>query len=361
MKLEPLGLRGRLAAALTGLSIVAAALVAFAFWIGEDYLERDSQQRLTTREAETAAPDGLALLAYNQDLARRRGTWLVLLLLGGTGAVSIAAWWLSGRIARAGLQPFADLVQQIRGLDTEVRGGPRLLHSTDPELQIIVGALNSHMGALDALIQRERAFSAAASHELRTPLSVIGGASAVLSALPQVPAAVLGRIDRAVAQARRDLEALLALTRASEPAATTPIRLDLLLPEVAALHVEADAGAGTQLHWTLPASLERPLSAGALSIVFGNVLRNALRSARGGEVRVEANEQGIVVSDSGPGFPPDMLGSTPHPRGGRSDGGSGLGLYIAHVLAQRQGWTLTLGQGASGGARVELLFGAKVP
>ena len=357
MKFDTLGLRGRLAAALTALPVAAVALLALAFWAGEGYLESDSLQRLSVHEsAGRPASD----LAYNEGLVRRRHYWLFALLLGGTGAVGIAAWWLSGRITRAGLQPFGDLVEQIRGLDAEVRGGPRLLHSADPELQVIVSALNAHMAQLDALIQRERTFSAAASHELRTPLTVIGGASAVLSGTPGVPPAVLGRIDRAVAQASRDLEALLALSRPREPGSGVHVRLDQLLPEIAALHLEADPGPGTRLDWDMTAPVARELSAGALSIVFGNVLRNALRAARGGEVRVTATAEGFSVSDNGPGFPPDVLGAPLHPLGARSDGGSGLGLYIAQSLAQRQGWRLSLGAAAGGGARVELLFSPPV-
>ena len=358
MKLEQLGLRGRLAAALTTLAAGAAALLALAFWAGEEYLERDSLQSLLSHEAAAGrdTPAERALLAYNEDLTQRRAYWLFALLFTGTGAVAVTAWWLSGRVARAGLQPLGELVGQIRALDVEARGGPRLLHSADPELQVIVAALNAHMAQLDALIQRERIFSAAASHELRTPLTVIGGASAVLSGLPQVPAAVLGRIDRAVAQARRDLEALLALSRATDAEHHAPLRLDLLLPEIAALHLEADADAGTRVHWDMTPPVERTLSAGALSIVFGNILRNALHAARGGEVRIAVNGSGLSVSDNGPGLPPELLTLPLQPLGTRSDGGSGLGLYIAQNLARRQGWQLSLGRSEAGGARVELQF-----
>ena len=359
--MKPIGLRGRIATALTGLSVAAAALLGLGFWGAEEYLERDSQKRLISREAEAGAPAGAqALITYNEDLARRRGYWLFALLVGGTAGVGIAAWWLSGRIAQAGLQPFGALVDQIRRLDPEARGGGRLLHSDDPELQVIVAALNAHMAQLDALLQRERTFSAAASHELRTPLNVIGGASAVLAAAPQVPANVLARIDRAVAQARRDLEALLALSRPRETGELPVVRVDQLLPEIATLYMEADPGAGTTLSWDIAGPVEQRLPAGALSIVFGNALRNALRAARGGEVRVQLTPQSIVVTDSGPGFPPEVVSAPLHPLGARSDGGSGLGLYIAQTLAQRYGWTLALGRGEGGGARVELQFGAQV-
>jgi signal transduction histidine kinase len=358
--LPALGLRGRLAAALTGLSVGAVVLLALAFWAGEKYLERDSLQRLVQHEAQSRpiTPVDRADLDYNADLARRRGYWLLGLLLGGTAALAASAWWLSGRIARRSLRPLGELVEQIRGIDLERRDHRLQLATPDPELQVIVAALNAHMAELDALVQRERAFAAAASHELRTPLTVIGGAAAVLGALPDVPPAVLARIDRAVAQARRDLEALLALSRGRETESPERTRLDLLLPEIAALQAAADGDAGTRIHWDLGAPLEREMSVGALSIIFGNVLRNALRAARGGDIRIRLGSDGISVSDSGPGLPAGMLGRPLQPLASRGDGGSGLGLYIAQTLAERYGWALSLGRADGGGARVELRFHA---
>jgi signal transduction histidine kinase len=360
MALERLGLRGRLAAALTGLAVAASTLLAIAFWSGEKYLERTSLERLAEHEQQQAAatlPSGRAAsLDYSTDLARQRGYWLLALLLGGTALVAAVAWWLSGRIARRSLRPLDELVEQIRGIDLERRDHRLSTDSRDPELKVIVAALNAHMAQLDAYVQRERAFAAAASHELRTPLMVIGGAAAVLGELPQVPPNVLRRIDRAVAQARRDLEALLALSRGREVEAGSRQRLDLLLPEIASLHAAADGDAGTRIHWDMPGPVERDVSAGALSIIFGNVLRNALRAARGGDVRIQVGAGAISVSDSGPGLPDDLIERPSQPLGVRSDGGSGLGLYIAQTLAHRHGWSLTLGRAEGGGARVELRF-----
>ena len=356
MKLE-LGLRGRTAAALTALTVTAAALLALAFWAGEGWLERDSLQRLQQREVPLTAEDR-AYFQYNEDLQRRRGVWLLALLLGGTATVAALAWWLSGWIARRSLRPLDTLVAQIRALDLEQRGDRVHLDTPDPELQVIVAALNAHMAELDALVERERAFAAAASHELRTPLSVIGGAAAVLAAQPDVPAPVLGRIERAVAHARQDLEALLALSRGGPPSPAAPQRLDRLLPEIAALHLDAHANPDTKLRWDVAAPVERAVAAGPLSIIFGNLLRNALRAAAGGEVRVCIEPGCVRVTDNGPGLPPALLaGESPLPSpAARPDGGSGMGLYIARVLARREGWRLVLKAAEGGGACAELRF-----
>ena len=359
MALEATGLRGRLATALTALSVLAAALVALAFWAGEEWLERDSLAKLMSQESEAGAPTAAerAFIEYNADLAHRRGYWLLALVTIGTGAVAGMAWWLSGRIARRTLQPLGELMGQIRGIDLEQRAHRLTLASPDPELQVIVSALNALMTELDALVERERAFSAAASHELRTPLTVIGGAASVLAQTPGVPAPVLARIERAVAHARQDLEALLALSRGRERARASAQRLDLLLPEVAAVHLDAAGDAGTRVHWDMQPPVERELAPGPLSIIFGNLLRNALRAAQGGEIRVKVAADGICVTDNGPGLPPELLrGDALTAPAARRDGGSGMGLYIAQTLARREGWTLALKAAAGGGAQVELRF-----
>lgn len=359
MKLDAPGLRGRLALALTALSASMALLLALAFWAGEGWLERNSMRELTRHETRTSAITlaEQADLAYAEDLTRRRAYWLATLLLGGTAAVAGMAWWLSGRIARRSLLPLGELVEQIRGIDLEQRQHRLTLASPDPELQVIVSALNAHMAELDALVERERAFAAAASHELRTPLTVIGGAAAVLAELPQVPVAVLARIERAVTHARQDLEALLALSRGREPAPASLARLDLLLPDIVAVHRDAIADTGTRLHWDISGPVERRLAVGPLAIIFRNLLRNAVRAAKGGEIRIKVTADGIEVADNGPGLPAELLrGAALTAPAARRDGGSGMGLYIAQVLAQREGWTLAFKAAPGGGACVELRF-----
>ncbi|HUR39555.1 MAG TPA: HAMP domain-containing sensor histidine kinase [Verrucomicrobiae bacterium] len=350
------GVRARLALALTAFSAVAALLVAAAFWLGEEYLEEESLRRLHQSNAPGQGAEGARqLLGYMVELERQRGVWLLGLLLASAAGAALIAWWASGHIVRRSLMPLADLVDQIEGIDLERRNHRLHLDSADPELQVIVAALNAHMAQLDALVERERAFAAAASHELRTPLTVIGGAAELLAQGGQAPASVLARIARAVAHARQDLEALLALSRGTA-APRLSQRLDLLLPDIASLHIEAHGNPATRVEWQVTGPVERSIATGPLSIVFGNLLRNALRAAAGKRVLIAVDAQGFRISDEGPGWPPEMLGGTPLTSQSRRDGGSGLGLHIALALAQREGWTLQLRPAEGGGACAELKF-----
>lgn len=400
-------LRRRLAVALVGLTVAAAAVQGFSYWAAERWVERSSLQDLLERElahridtgaAASAAPADDAALHYYRPgsraatpsaLARLAPGWYervttdgrdyralvrdaapddrvyllydisplesrerqLLLLFGlGTIAVGALALWISRRLAARALAPLDALVAEIRALNPEARG-VRLHVAGDPELQIIAEALDGYMQRLDALIERERAFAAAASHELRTPLAVIAGAAELLAAKPPDGARPLARIERAVAQARMDLDALLALSRRDEPAAAM-LALDQLLVEWAEPHAAAQPAA--VLEWQLaPVALAAP--PGSLHIVFTNLLRNALRAAgAGGRVTVRLEPGCLRVLDDGPGIPADELPHVfePHFRG--RDGGTGIGLYVAKALAQRHGWRLGLVNRDSRGACAEL-------
>jgi signal transduction histidine kinase len=300
-----------------------------------------------------------AYLLYDVSALETRERRLVLLLAAGVCAIALAAWYASQRLAGRALAPLSALVEEIRDLNPERRGA-RLSVDRSGELGVIAQALNTYMRQLDALVERERAFAAAASHELRTPLAVIGGAAELLAAAPAVATgfpAPLRRIERAVEQARQDLDALLALSRGgAAPAAS--LDLHLLLPQWAAAPVELLGASAPRLHWRLDEHrLEAP--AGSLHIVFTNLLRNALRAAgAGGNVSIELDAGGLAVVDDGPGIPAAELPQVFEPRFRGRDGGTGIGLYVAQTLAQREGWRLTLENLPAHGLRAGLVFQA---
>jgi len=411
-EVRPAGhLRRRLAVALVSLTAIAASIQGLAYWVAEKWVERTSLERLLEDElshlVETEAAPGekaavdralryyrtgrgssvppelaelsggwhadIALdgnvyqvlvgelpdrdrlyLLYDKTLSEGREQQLLLLFGVGTLVIALLGLWASQRLADRALDPLNALVQDIRRLDPETPG-VRLSVGGDRELRVIAEALNAHMLKLEALVERERAFAAAASHELRTPLAVISGAAEILSTQlgPEVKRAPLQRIERAVIQARRDLDALLALSRTREPPPATDLPLQTLLPEWAEPY---HSGIRTQINWDLQAvALHAP--PGSVNIIFTNVLRNALRAAGpDGAVTIRLNAEQLSVEDSGAGVPEHELPHVfePHFRG--RDGGTGIGLYVAQALAQRHGWHMTLSNRAEGGACATLHF-----
>lgn len=299
------------------------------------------------------APGDRAIVLYDISSLEAREGVLIALVEVGVVLTALVAWRASRQLTRRALAPLDALVAQIRSLNPERRGA-RLTGETSGDLAVIVQAINAYMAQLDALVERERAFAAAASHELRTPLAVIGGAAEILAG-SAAPAGPVQRIERAVAQARQDLEALLALSR-GEAEASTPLALERLLPQWAETQFAASPESAPRIDWQLqPHSVCAP--AGSLHTVFTNLLRNAARAAgTGGRIGVELHDGVLAVVDSGPGIPPDELPHVFEPRFRGRDGGTGIGLYVAQALAQRQGWSLRLRNRPEGGARAELAF-----
>lgn len=93
-----------------------------------------------------------------------------------------------------------------------------------------------------------------------------------------------------------------------------------------------------------------------------HLLRNAIQAAeRGGEVRVAAYEDGtgvrFEVEDSGPGVPDHVVDRLFEPffTTKAMGEGSGLGLAVAHAVAEEHGGAIELGRSALGGAKFVLI------
>jgi len=93
-----------------------------------------------------------------------------------------------------------------------------------------------------------------------------------------------------------------------------------------------------------------------------NLVSNAVRYGETARVSLEETD-GIAilrVDDTGPGIPADQIADMlePFTRGeasrNRATGGAGLGLTLAHAIAEQHGGTLALSDPDGGGLRAEL-------
>ncbi|MBV9263528.1 MAG: HAMP domain-containing histidine kinase [Candidatus Eremiobacteraeota bacterium] len=283
------------------------------------------------------------------------------------GALLIASSIIaSRRVARRVLAPLsniASLAERIESHDLSAR-----LHANGKdELARLCASFDRMLDRLEAAFSRERRFVADASHELRAPLAVVRAETDLAlrrdRTTPEYRAA-LASVEREAARLEELIDELLAAARAEvEAREQQPIDAADLLRDVGervraaaatrgmAVIVEAQARVVARAN---RANLERALLA---------IVHNAIAYGRaGGTISLRGTRNGagvtIAVADDGPGFSSEALTHATERfwRGdsARARGGTGLGLAIARTIVEANRGTLTLGNGAGGGAVVTI-------
>jgi signal transduction histidine kinase len=92
-----------------------------------------------------------------------------------------------------------------------------------------------------------------------------------------------------------------------------------------------------------------------LQQVLENLFNNSVE--HGGAdvtVTVTATEEGFAVTDDGPGIPPDEREDVLRMGYTTASDGSGIGMAIVREVVEAHGWSVEVGESASGGARFEV-------
>ncbi len=215
--------------------------------------------------------------------------------------------------------------------------------------------LSDALAATELVLTREQhltqidGLAAAAAHELGTPLATIFLISRELEQAIEAKGLdehARGDLRTLREQAQRCREILAKITQlSSQGAPFDQMPLSTLIEETVAPH--RDFGIAIKVRIALsqesePVGIRNP----AILYGVGNILENAVDFAR---ERVEVNAWWnastveIVISDDGPGIPPDILKRIGEPyltrrRSGDTEGGGlGLGVFIARTLLERTG------------------------
>lgn len=266
-------------------------------------------------------------------------------------------------------------------LPADVAQGARQLPSDELMRAVAFLAIGTLMAAilrrLEASLRREAGLArretelaahkaaviSTVSHEFRTPLTVLLGTSRMLlsrAGEADADRALLEGVDSAARRLNDLVVTVLAVSEgphSAEDRITTATRLREV---VAAVAVSADprnaarlrVEVGDALVWTTPAVLETLLR---------QLVANALRfSPPDAEVRIVDRRAAedrleVAVLDRGPGIDPTFIPKAfepftqQDPSGTRSSGGLGIGLFVAHRLAERLGVDLDLRNREGGG------------
>jgi two-component system OmpR family sensor kinase len=267
-----------------------------------------------------------------------------LLVLSALAAALVAGLVAAG-LARRALRPLSRLSAGVREITRTSDPTRRLPEpATGDELSELAGTLNTMLGALAEVRERERRFVADASHELRTPLTALRG-NAEHIARHGADSEALADLAVGAERLSRLIDDLLVLAR--EDAAAPPTRARVALAEVARriaareplvdLDVRADAHTSGDQD-----ALERALS---------NLVENArLHGPAGGRIRLTVDARDGVselsVQDEGEGLSEADAARAVERfwRGGLAGSrpGSGLGLAIARSTADRHGGSLSI-------------------
>lgn len=219
---------------------------------------------------------------------------------------------------------------------------------SDTEVNLLIQAFQHLSERMQALIDRERNFTRYASHELRTPLAVIKGSvsSLELATLDRLPRRALDRIKRTSNEMESLLDTLLILAREESVNGGEDNVIVNDLVSLLAEQTEAVSGE-TEVSFRLEnqALLSVQASERVLSIVLGNIIRNARQYTEHGEIVITVDEHSVSVVDSGRGIEAEHLNRIFEPFFRENDGASegyGLGLAIVKRICDDFGWQISV-------------------
>ena len=295
---------------------------------------------------------------------------LVLVLAGvvviGTGATLVGAWWLAGSAVR----PVYEITEQATRIEAGTVGQRIVAHAETDEYRGLVAVLNRMLERIDAAFENQRRLTADVSHELRSPLTALRGEIEVALRAERSPRdyqrvlrSGLEEIDRLTAMS----EDLLLITRAGTGllgARGVPTDVNALIRgELKGIRGRIDEKELT-VRSELDPELGSPvLDPALLGRLIEELLDNAVKFApRGGHVAVATTAAAgglrLTVENSGPPLAEDVLAHLFEPfyraDQARTRGtGTGLGLAVAAAVTSLHGGSIRAVNVPSGGVRLE--------
>ncbi|CAN5807517.1 hypothetical protein BH20ACT4_BH20ACT4_00210 [soil metagenome] len=292
-------------------------------------------------------------------------------LLAVYGPVALAGSVVAGlaglAITRRGLRPLKRMAAQTEAMGAYDLSQRLPAPARHDEIGQLGRTLNRLLGRLDAVVRREREFIADVSHELRTPLAIARAEiELVRDALVQRPlrenlASALEEIDRLAAV----VDDLILLARADEGAVLDrPQSLDLGALAATTAKRFATVASTRKISLVTTGSTSVTGDPPAIERALANLVDNALRHTPDGgtiEIAVEQRSEGaaLVVSDSGTGVDPELLGTLfdRYTRSKSRPGGAGLGLSIVAAVAASHGGGVAARNLADGGLEITFTVG----
>jgi signal transduction histidine kinase len=272
------------------------------------------------------------------------------------------AYWLSGVLVRQ----VGGLARQLRALRSGAASAIDPHGYDEREVAELAHAINDYHGRMAAMVAREKEFTANVSHELRTPLTRIRTSCELLEpvagSLDAKSRQRLLQVEQAAEDMHALIECLLALAREESATVGASAQLAGIIDAILERHAERLGRQAVRAVVAVPAEVRVLANAPALGIVLSNLVDNALRHTRDGELRFTYADGTLQVEDTGSGIDPQAL---PHvferfyraPGGGPD--GVGIGLAIVKEICDRYGWRIAVESAEGTGTRI--LLGLESP
>lgn len=313
--------------------------------------------------------DGQTLwLEFDGKQVSELATFFGLLPLAIVLVVIYLSSWLGYRFSRQAVSPVILLARRVQEIEPRLLSGKELKtrfveEKMDQEVAILANALEEFASRIERFVERERNFTRDASHELRSPITVIKLASDVIlqdGALSEKSRQYVERIKRSAADMEELIEALLLLARESEDQLSIePVVINELVQEEIehARMVYVDKPIEVVIKENSRLVIES--SDKVLSVMIGNILRNAFSYTDQGRIEVQIDADSISISDSGVGMSEQEVEQVFKPfyrTDTKPRGGHGVGLTIVKLLSERFHWRVKMESTPNVGTMVKITF-----
>lgn len=297
---------------------------------------------------------------------------LLVVLVGvvvlGTGATLVGAWWLAGST----VHPVSEITQQATRIEAGTLDQRIVAHGDTAEYRGLVAVLNRMLERLDLAFRNQRRLTADMSHELRSPLTAMKGEIEVALRAERTSREYRHVLHSALEEIERLTEMsddLLLITRADarllQPE-RVPTDLNAVVQGVLCiLQNRIEERELTVEHHLSPEVTEVSVDPALVTRVAHHVLDNAVKfTPPGGTIRITTDRVDggvhLAIQDSGPGIAADQLPHIFEPffraDEARSRGtGTGLGLAMAAAIVRLHDGTIRASNVSEGsGARFDI-------
>ncbi|MBW8310405.1 MAG: HAMP domain-containing histidine kinase [Rhizobium sp.] len=293
-------------------------------------------------------------LLFKQEQVDSLAFWFGMAPLAIVLVVIYVIAWSTYRASKRAVSPVIWLASQVQRWDPKrpesaILRPENLPTDVEGETLVLASSLHDFASRIESFVERERDFTRDASHELRTPLTVIRVAGDMMAgddSLSPMARKALGRIQGAGRDMEALIEAFLILAREGDTGLPDD---DFDVCDVVREEVDKArlllAGKPIEISCAQEQAFHLHAPARVLSVLLGNLLRNACHYTDAGSIIVTVRRGSISVADTGVGMSPEELARVFEPffRGGdRKKDGQGIGLSIVQRLSQRYGWPVRL-------------------